>query len=734
MKKTKFYLIGMVVIFILLPLNVMRAASSVETEGITIHPDLAKKPPQIDGNLDDEIWQHPPLKKEFITYNPLYGEKLSYATQVWLAYDSKNLYFAFKCYDNEPQKIKTSITRRDNMFTDDWVGIKLDAQGNKQTSYDLFCNPNGIQGDILTSAVGGEDVSPDFVWDSAGKVTKEGYQVEMRIPLRSIQFKSGKEVTMGILFWRRISRQGISGSWPDITPGKGIFNVLATAVYKNLKNPLKLELLPSITYGNNSDRINNDKWEGEDTTEFGIGLKYGITSSITADITINPDFSQVETDSFQVEVNQRYPLFYQEKRPFFMEGIDIFSFFTAPHSYFITAVHTRRIVDPAWGVKLTGTVGKTAFGVLSAGDEWPGQPWQGETNPHEGKDAIIGIIRAKTSLGKDNYLGAIYSGRDFAGSYNRVFGVDFSYRPFKNQYLNLSFLHSTSRAGKDEDIKSSKDFNFVYGYNTRSLGLAAAFEHVGKDFRMDSAFLRRTGISEGWIWINPNFYPDAKKYPWLKRISPELVVQYLHDHTTGMDDTYVNLGVNINFTRQGYLGISFIHSSESWNQETFGLLNFGMNGSVQLTKWLRLSSHLNVREGIYYQANPSFKGSGVSAGFGITLQPNKNLNQNFSYSHTGLSKEGETLYDVNIFFSRTTYQFNKYFFLRAIIQYNDFQEKLLTDFLASFTLIPGTVLHLGYGGLYDRRQWQTDRWIFDQGNFTNYRRNFFFKASYLLRL
>jgi len=184
-----------------------------------LNPSFADSSPKIDGNLDDIIWQSPPLKEEFITYNPAYGEVLPQKTEVWMAYDKRNLYFAFKCYDSEPEKIKTSITRRDGMFSDDWVGMSLDAMGNKQTAYDLFCNPNGIQGDILNSAVSGEDVSPDFVWESAGQLTDEGYQVEMSIPLRSIRFKSGEQVRMGVLFWRRISRLGMSGSWPDIKPG-----------------------------------------------------------------------------------------------------------------------------------------------------------------------------------------------------------------------------------------------------------------------------------------------------------------------------------------------------------------------------------------------------------------------------------------------------------------------------------------------------------------------------------
>ena len=713
------------VLIILLLSNVLYPGGmEVDKEKNILYPDFAETAPRIDGDLDDPVWQGVPLKEDFITYNPLYGEKLAQKTHVRVAYDKKNLYFAITCYDTEPGKIKTSITRRDSIFNDDWVGISLDALGNKQTSYDLFVNPNGIQGDILTSAVSGEDISPDFVWDSAGKVTAEGYRVEMKIPLRSIQFKSGKEVKMGILFWRRISRLGISGSWPDIEPGRGIFNVKTTMVLKDLEKPLKLEVLPSVVYGNNKDRLNMEQWQGEDFTDLGIGLKYGITSSITADITVNPDFSQVESDAFQVEANQRYPIFYSEKRPFFMEGIDIFSFFTIPHGYFPRAVHTRRIVDPKWGAKLTGTIGKAAFGILTAGDNMPeeGQP-----------DAFTGIARGKYSLGKDNYIGLLFSSRNINGDYNRVFGVDMSYRTFKHQQLFASFLTGTSSEAETEPAITSSDYNLTYSYDTKALGMTAAFEHIGKDFRMDSAFLQRTGIDEGWIWIGPNVYPDAKKLPWLKRISPEFIFQYLHDLRTGMDDQLFHTGLTFNFIKQAYANLYVEYRKESWNSETFPLKSFGISGEIQMTKWLEIGASFSGGTGIFYEADPSFTGDASSGSVYFTLQPGKNLNQHFSYYHTQLSKDKTKLYDVDIFYSRTTYQFNKYFFLRAIIQYNGYQEKLLSDFLASFTLIPGTVIHVGYGGLYEKREWKNGEWIPGRGDLLNTKRSLFFKASYLWR-
>jgi hypothetical protein len=719
------------------PEGVVETAEMEETGGI-IYPGKTTVKPGIDGILDEEPWQVPPLKADFISYDPLYGEKLPYKTLVWMTYDNKNLYFAFRCYDSEPQKIKTSMTSRDNMWDDDWVGILLESLGNKQTMYGFVVNPSGIQGDLLQSTGNEQDLSPDFVWESAGKITYSGFQVEICIPLRSIRFQSGKEVKMGIIFKRKISRLSVKGSWPELKPGEGEFNFLKPVIYRKLEKPLKLEILPGITHTSNRQRLQPDQWnKSENITAFGIGVKYGITSSITADITLNPDFSQVESDAFQVEVNQRYPLFYNEKRPFFMEGADIFSFFTIPNGFLPYALHTRRIIDPAYGVKLTGTVKDFSFGLLHAGDKWPGQVQDG-INPHKDKIAFFGIARGKYSLGKDNYIGLLYSGREFLEEYNRVIGADIGFRLSKNQRINASFLQSNSfgengSPTNNSNNSPSRNFNFLYAYSTKPLEINAAFEHIGRDFRMDSAFLRRTGLDEGWASIAYNFYHDSQKIPWLKLIKSSIFFQYLHDLNTNMEDMYLDLGLVLNFIKQGHILINYYARRESWEGEVFPLNQFYLHGGMQFTKWLQMCAEITWGEKIYYEAQPAYKGKGYDPALFINLQPNNKLKQTFNFYHSDLFKNKKKIYDVNIFFSSTTYQFNKYFFLRAVLQYNSFDKRLLTDFLASFTFIPGTVFHLGYGGLYESRKWQNNNWLYRQGDLLNIKRSFFLKASYLWR-
>jgi hypothetical protein len=405
-----------------------------------------------------------------------------------------------------------------------------------------------------------------------------------------------------------------------------------------------------------------------------------------------------------------------------MEGVDIFNFFTIEEGFLLNPVHTRQIVDPNWGLKITGSAGKTLFGLLAAEDSGPDNK------------TFFSIARGKYSLGGDNYIGLLYSGHELTGDYNRVLGADFGYRLFKHQRLMASFLLSTNPHQQNETNGThSTNWNVMCSYSTRNLGITAAFNHIDIDFRMDSSFLMRTGINNGWIWSGYFFHPNSKKLPWLKVITTEFVFQYLQDLNTHMDDVFFLGGVSFNFTRQGYFGINYFSRKESWQGQTFDLSQLDAAGGIQLTKKLQIAGALTWGNKIYYEAEPSYKGKGWDGSFSLIFQPTNSLNQQFNFQYSDLIKDNQKIYNVNIFYSRTTYQFNKYFFLRAVVQYNNFQKRLLTDFLASFTLIPGTVFHMGYGGLYENRKWQYGQWVYQQGKMINTKRSFFLKVSYLWR-
>ena len=211
-----------------------------------LHARRATVPPKIDGVLDDELWSDEPLALDrWMSYNPLRGEPEQQRTRVWIGYDNEAIYFAFRCYDAEPDKIRSTISRRDNVWNDDWVGVSLDSSRAGQIAYHMFVNPSGIQMDALQST--NEDTAPDWLWQSAGKVDAEGYVVEIRLPLQSIRFRGGTDVRMGMLFFRRNSRMGISWSWPEMKPGEWVFEAHAPVAFGELKQPMLLEVIPSAT-------------------------------------------------------------------------------------------------------------------------------------------------------------------------------------------------------------------------------------------------------------------------------------------------------------------------------------------------------------------------------------------------------------------------------------------------------------------------------------------------------
>ncbi len=715
-------------------------AVELQENGKIIIPDEAAETIKIDGVLSEKIWGLPPISEEFITFLPVFGEVLDQKTKIWMAYDNRNLYFAFKCFDIEPNKIKTSISRRDTIASrDDAIGVVIDVMGNKQTSYEFYVNPSGIQEDGLTSAVNGwsYDNSPDFVWESGGKIVDDGYQVEICIPLESIRFKSGKEVKMGIIFMRNVTRLGRIGAWPGIEAGQTQFNAMAAAIYKRFKKGLRLEVLPNVVYSRNVERENGSSWGDSDTsTNIGTSIKYGITSAITSEATVNPDFSQVESDAFQVLVNQRYPVFYSEKRPFFMEGMDVLDFGLISQGMMVSAVHTRRIIDPDWAAKLSGTTGKMAFNVLAANDKAPGLAREGEVNPHENENAVWGIARARYSLGSDNSLGILYSGRYFAGGKNNVLGADFQYRFFKNVRLKVSYLYSNTREPDQEEVQNGNGLNAMLEYSTRGISTFAAYECYSQDFLMYSAFQNRTGVGRGILYVGPNLYLNTQKIKWIQKITPHIQYSRLYDFGTRMFDTNWLAGLDTYFIPGGFLKLEFRQEKEAWLGQLFNQDYFFASGRVQLFKWLFMQASYRYGDQVYYHPQEPCLSTGNTLTLGMILQPGVRLSLDFQFWHSALYRESDRqkLYSVDIINLLAAYQFNKYFFVRAAVRYDNYQEKLLTDFLASFTLIPGTVIHLGYGSLYEKKAWENNQWVPGQDSFLNMKNGLFFKVSYLWRI
>jgi hypothetical protein len=531
---------------------------------------------------------------------------------------------------------------------------------------------------------------------------------------------------MGLVFFRKISRTGISYSWPEMPPGQWVFENHARFLFQDLHQPMLLELLPSVTYGISQTRAPTQQWNPAiDRFEVGLSAKYGITSNITLDATINPDFSQVESDAFQVQVNQRFPIFYSEKRPFFMEGMGLFNLAgTGGDGNMRTAVHTRRIINPLWGSKLTGTAGKLTFGLLNASDETP-EDIGGRGEVITGRKKLFTIGRATYSLGKSDYVGVILTDAEHAGRSNRVGGGDLSIKLSPRQQLSTTFLFSHTGVSFS-DSHQSVGAQVSYSYNTRRFTWSNQIEHYGREFQMDTAFYNRVGFTSGWSFGEINFYPKPDSKFWLKRVHPFYWAKRGYDSIQNGTDEFLHTGIRFNFTRQGFFNLSHSRGHEPWMGQSFktgALVN--LFGSTQIFRWLSIEGSFRNTNSIYYDRVSPFQGKARSGSFGFSLQPNQHLQQNVDYDGISFRRAstGEQIYTVHIINTQTTYQFNKHFRLRLLEQFDSSQRRLLTDFLAMYELVPGTVFHAGYGSLNERQS------TFD-GRYLTVTRGLFFKASY----
>lgn len=690
----------------------------------------------IDGALSEEAWRRPPLPiGEWITYNPRYGDKIIQQTKVWAVYDQTGLYFAFHCMDPEPDKIKTAISRRDTIFNDDWVGLSLDSLGGHQSSYEFSVNPSGVQSDMLNSSTVGEDMSPDWVWESAAKPTEDGYSVEIRIPFKTIRFKSGEDVRMEVLFWRRISRLGVSVSWPDLPPGLSIFTRHAPIILHDVKSPTTLELIPNFTFSHTQTLSSPAQWKTESDPDGGITGKFGISSTVTLDATIRPDFSQVESDAFQVEINQRYPLFYAEKRPFFMEGMGTFDLAgVGGDANMGTAVHTRRIVDPLFGVKLSGSLGKVTFATLSSADRAPGNTE--DSDPLFEQRKYFNIGRILYSLGKGTYIGGLVTDSELGDhGYNRVAAGDLSLKFGKNHSMNASAITTATREFDGSNKRNGMAGQVSYSYNSKRQLFLTQFEHYDKDFHMDTAFYRRTGITSNWTYYSYNLHPHEERYPWFKKIAPFVWVQRARDRIQKGDENYYLGGVRFNFTRQGSLRVDYGLGKEAWMARTYRKNGARVMGGAQFYRWLYFYGYFRTGRSIYYDQENPFSGNSRYFSLEWKLQPNSKFTQSIIFERADFNRlSGEKVYSVDVINSKTTYQFSKYFFVRAIERYDSSRKSVLMDFLISYEPVPGTVAYAGYGTLHDRQQWDGIQFNRGTGDYINTRRSLFFKLSYLYRL
>ncbi|MGI8918252.1 MAG: DUF5916 domain-containing protein [Pyrinomonadaceae bacterium] len=534
-------------------------ASPVGKGAVTLPPEKAnpvtvpkfETAPTIDGVLNEPVWQGAAKLKDFYQIDPGDNIAPSKPTEVLIGYDPKFLYIAFRAFD-EPDKIRSTVAKRDNIFQDDYVGFYLDTFNDKRRAFEIFFNPLGIQGDGILTEGRGEDFSIDLLLESKGTITQEGYIVEIAIPFKSLRYEAGKGKLWGAHFFRRIQRFNRElDSWMPFS--RSIDGNMNQAGHlgglEGISVERTIELIPSLT-------ISQD---GRFVRSFGVfpntpaaladpgrivntpvGIDPGLTAkfipspAMTVDLAINPDFAQVEADQLVVTANQRFPIFFPEKRPFFLEGIDIFN---TP----ITAVHTRSIVDPDVAVKTTGKLGRTSFGLIAASDNGPGNfsiDDRGALNNCRDrraldprivcnserfvdKNAYIGVLRLKRDIGKEDSIGVLATSYNFIEKHNQLVALDGRFRLDKQTTFTFQTLGSTSRNfffDANDPVASTRyrtgngfGYSFSYNVSGRNWGYELGGEGFTKDYRADVGFFQRQNSNFNFGFLRYNSDPKPKQ-------------------------------------------------------------------------------------------------------------------------------------------------------------------------------------------------------------------------------
>jgi Domain of unknown function (DUF5916)/Carbohydrate family 9 binding domain-like len=591
--------------------------AAVKVGSIELPPEKAQpirvpkfdKPPVLDGKLNEDEWKQAIVLKDFYQIQP--GDNLapSKPTEVLLGYDAKNLYIAFRAFD-EPDKVRSTVAKRDNIFSDDYVGFFLDTFNDQRKAFEIFFNPLGVQGDGVITEGRGEDFSVDLLLDSKGQINEQGYVVEISIPFKSLRYEAGKGKLWGAHFFRRIKRfNNELDSWMPFS--RSIGNDLSQAGHltglEGILTERTIELIPSLTLSETARRVGSFSTapgviDGgrmvNEPVKFDPGLtgKFGISPTVTLDFTLNPDFAQVEADQLVVTTNQRFPIFFEEKRPFFLEGIDIFRTNLLP-------VHTRAIVDPDAAVKLTGKKGRDTFGIMLASDNGPGNLsaddrgrlnacLEGQTLDLQAnrivsspcrndnivdKNAYIGVLRLKHDVGKsDSTIGMLATTYNFIEKHNQLGGFDGRFRLNKQTVFDFQALGTTSRNffyDPDTDrntYRTGNGFAYATTYDVtgRNWGWQLYGEGYTQDYRADVGFVGRVNSNFNSFYVRHN--TDAKPKGFLLRRHVHNFTHFDYDWQGRLYTWESEFNTELTLPRNSYLGIGYEYAYERLFEGEFG--------------------------------------------------------------------------------------------------------------------------------------------------------------------
>ena len=701
---------------------------------------------------------------DFRQREPGDGIPVSQETTAYLSYDDKNLYAVFVCRD-DPGKVRAHMAKREDIGSDDRVGVVLDTFHDRQRAYLFVTNPLGIQQDAITMRGVPDDLSFDTLWRSEGRLTSEGYVVWMAIPFKSLRFPSAPVQHWGVAVGRYIARNNETSFWPAITLRvEGFHQQLATLEGLEQISPGRnVQLIPygMFTRARFLDALAADgpAFRVQTDERLGLDAKVVLHDALTLDVTLNPDFSQVESDEPQVTINQRFEVFFPERRPFFIENA---GFFETPVDYVagsyeapINLFFSRRIVDPEFGTRLTGKVGRWVIGALAIDDRAPGKLVPLD-NPLRGRRAGIGVLRIRREFAAQSDIGVLVTSRDFASSWNRVISLDTRLKLTPNWILTGQVMRSDTRELDGTRLTGA-------GYYARTEHRGRHFSYQGRyvdfspDFRTQVGFVRRVDIRQTEHHASYLWRPEHRR---VLSLGPYFDALANWDRQGRLQNWLGGVGLNLEFPRQTLFSGWRKQSFELFQNQGFHKEDSGFLLSTEWLKWLTASVLIDAGRSInYYPATglAPFGANGLFGQLGFTLRPTPRLRfgQSYIYDRLGMRDDSRppgtpataSIYNNHILRTKFNYQFTRPLSLRVILDYNSVlpnpslialerAKRFAPDILVTYLLNPGTAFYVGYTDRYENLDiapttpptlGRIDSPSVSTG------RQFFVKLSYLLR-
>lgn len=656
--------------------------------------------PVIDGVIGENEWRD--AARVTLDHQTQPGDNTapSQATEVRISYGETDLYVSFVATD-DPDAVRARVTRRDDIAGDDFVMLYLDTYNDRRRAYVFWFNPFGIQADgIFTEGVatgrnfdGNIDRSWDGVLESKGQRTATGYVVEARIPFSTLRFPRQEIATWGLHLERWIARDGERISWQPIS--RAVSSLLTQmGTVTGLRVPRTgpaYEVIPTMLTTVSEEGATAGRDESFDA---GLTGSWSVTPNLTISATANPDFSQIESDVPQIEVNQRFPLRYAEKRPFFYEGGQYFQ-----SAGSLSLLDTRQIVDPGWGVKLAGKTGRSSIGLLASADGAPGRRVAAGASGAGDSSSVV-VARYQRDLFKNSTVGAFGTDYRFAGMRNTVVSADGQLRLPLN---TIGFQMSRSETTAPSGAASTGSASYLwYDFVGRHWRVFVNNQHVSDDYDNRVAFVRRRGYQMNSTTLGYEF--QAPTSTWWVRARPFVVARRLETSAGLVDESYADPGIDIRLARDISIYTYYSFHQDAYLGQEYRYQFYANNFTVNAFKRVTLGVRLLVGEGVNFDPARPMVGEALDATVTVGVKPVAALDSEFLWINSQLTvpETRDLLFRQRVFRNRTNYQFTREHGVRTIAEYNTFTRQLSVSLLYGWTPRPATSFYLGYGDLLDR--------------------------------